>query len=187
MPLAASKEIESRRKVELGNQFWELSLTMPEADRKPYLQRAKFWYLRAMAQEQDEQKTELSKQLRPRIAAVPATTDGLRILARGVDGSHNLSVSNTEIHSTFNTFGWPKGIINGINWDPQSGQIIKNVGLTRYLPEVVDFSTAKFINRQIGSQGELSFVEVAEDHVIIKMRHSPAGKCDFIYTVAFEK
>jgi hypothetical protein len=81
----------------------------------------------------------------------------------------------------------PGSVLFPLDWNPQSGQIIKNVGATRYLTDIVDFSTAKITERQIGSHGKLTIAEVAEDHVVMRMVHPPAGKRDFIYTVTFEK
>lgn len=101
-----------------------------------------------------------------------------------IDGSDEIRVSAEQATWRHRHWGWPRGdvLVNDATWDPRHRPVIPNQGATRYLPEGVDFATARVVH-QAGR--DLAAVEVSDDHLVIRFVDTPVGATVYEVVIRF--
>jgi serine/threonine protein kinase len=172
-------------RLNLANQWWDFaehSLTNQEM----FEQRARYWYLRAIAGAPESEKSGLREQFANRLKSVPTQSGEVHITSRAT-GTEQIDIYSDEIQ-------WKSirsAFANKINRIPvgdiQAGglKIIKNTGQTRYLPDAIDFSSAHLnIDHKPKRQGHATLT-IADDHVHLSLINQHPGLADLEVTVAF--
>lgn len=62
-----------------------------------------------------------------------------------IDGSDIIEISDTHAWWTHRNWGWPSKPVwlGNVHWSPQQQRFLENSGSTRYLPQGIDFSSAR--------------------------------------------
>lgn len=91
-----------------------------------------------------------------------------------IDGSDEILVTSEKATWRHRHWGWPRGevLLNDTPWDPRRRPELPNAGETRFLPEGVDFATARVV-RVVGR--DLAAVETAADRLIVRFADTPVG------------
>jgi serine/threonine protein kinase len=178
----------SEDQLNLGNGWWLLAQKASHSERTNCLGRARYWYLKGIASGTNwSEKEEPRRKLQERLNQVPAMPGQLRLLIE-VEGSANLTISGDEIRLE-NSHGARNIRINSFFWGtfPKGGpEILKNYGATRFLPEAVDFSTARIAKRRISRRwGKIERFQPMEDRLEIRLVDAPAGASVFDLLIAF--
>ncbi len=178
----------SEARMALGNLWRDLAGAASAEDKMHYQERARFWYLRALALAKEPDKSLLRQQCDEWIRAVPAEPGELHIFSR-FDGTETIDIYSDEIR-------WRTGkeaVSSKINQvklgDFKTGEmkIIKNSEATRMLPDTVDFSTARLaIDHKPKRQGKAK-LETALDHVRVSLIYPKPGFIELEVTVVFGK
>ena len=94
-------------------------------------------------------------------------------IAAQIDGSDRLKITAQEATWTHLAWGVPTGVtLNGIAWEPAGNNILPNIGTNRFIPEGVDFSTARIIRR---SGRDLATMWADADALWITFADNPNG------------
>lgn len=91
-----------------------------------------------------------------------------------IDGSDEILVTAEKATWRHRHWGWPRGevLLNDTPWDPQRKREIPNEGSTRYLPEGVDFASARVVHTR---GRDVAAVEIAADRLIVRFVDTPVG------------
>ena len=66
-----------------------------------------------------------------------------------IDGSDLLKITSTEAIWKHRAWGFPEAVkLNDISWNLRQTNVLSNAGTNRFLPDHLDFSTAKIVKRQ---------------------------------------
>ncbi len=120
----------------------------------------------------------------PRIDAVPGRPVTLHVRIAGVLGPHTLRISNDGITSQSSCPWELSHRLNHVSWSPPNRNL-PNRGVTRLLPDVIDFSTAHVVKEYAHGWGGMRF-GFAADHLLVEVQNATSGGIDFDLTVTFE-
>lgn len=189
---AAEKEwqlgSQSSSHVDMADAWWEVSQKTVDASLAAgFGQRAKYWYLKALAAVAAEDRLSLAGRVVPRIDRLGLQPVVLRIRAYGVEGILIIEISNDGINMT-NTHGVRTVQINDLQWEylPSTAPVRhQNSAGMRLYPHAVDFTTTDVRRVLKGRWGQVWY-DVAPDQLLVRMEHGPLGAADFEVVVAFE-
>jgi hypothetical protein len=161
-----------------------------EADKIFYKSRARYWYLKGIANSIGQDKSGLRQRLAERINAVPLEAGTVHIVSR-VGGAEFVDIYSDKVQWKNSRRGTTGNKINHVNLgDFKAGglEVIKNNGATRLMPDNVDFSAAHLaIDRNPRRQGGRATLQIADDHVRVVLSHPRLGASEIEVTVNFEK
>jgi serine/threonine protein kinase len=173
--------------VALGDAWRNFSDAATGEDKTPTLQRARYWYLKALATAPVSDRGALSQQLDEFIHAAPTEPGEAHISSRFL-GSETIDIYSDEIQWRCKRSA-PSGRVNQVKLDVlKAGDvvIIKNTGAKRFMPENVDFSSARLIvNHKSKRQPGKATLAIAPDHVRVTLSHSGGTSMGFDVTVVF--
>ncbi|HWH67785.1 MAG TPA: hypothetical protein VNT26_00240, partial [Candidatus Sulfotelmatobacter sp.] len=149
-------------------------------------QRARYWYLKAIAHSKGPEKARLKQRLADRIKAEPPAYGEVRIFAR-VERLEHITIFSDETRwlSARGSFNARINHVPVGDLKPQEAKVIKNCGATRLFPEGVDFSTAQLTVNHKGKKRGRATLEAAEDHVRVTLQDQPSGWSVLEVTVTF--
>jgi len=180
------KPAELREQLAIGDLWWNLAAPAAEPDRSRFPQRARYWYLKALANLSEPEKNKVRRQVADRILVTPPVSSELRIFSR-VEGGEEIDIFSDAIRWT-SSRGSQGNRINDVpvdNLKRGGSKIIKNSGATRLFPEGVDFLTAQLtFSHKFKRRGKALLEVIAEDHVRVRLEQS-AGLSDLEVTVTF--
>jgi hypothetical protein len=101
-----------------------------------------------------------------------------------IDGSDEILVTAEKATWRHRHWGWPQGdvLLNDGTWDPRRSREVLNQGVTRYLPDGVDFATARVV-RATGR--DLAAVEIEEDRLTVRFADTPVGAAVYEVVIRF--
>lgn len=100
-----------------------------------------------------------------------------------IDGSDRIKITSRGAFLEHKSFALPRNlIVNGIPWNPRRTNGLPNVGATRFLPDGVDFSTAKIISRK---GRDLATAWGAKDELWVCFADNPNGSDAYEIEIAF--
>ena len=76
----------------------------------------------------------------------PAESDEVVLTFRGqIDGSEKVEITTTHAYWHHGDWSLPEGpvTLNGVRWEPKKDRTLENDGATRFLPQGVDFRSAR--------------------------------------------
>tara|TARA_R110002095_G_scaffold188226_5_gene165676 strand:- start:142576 stop:143625 length:1050 start_codon:yes stop_codon:yes gene_type:complete len=144
------------------------------------LQRAKFWYLKALPQLPVLEQAALVK----RIKRIPKKTFQLNIAVR-IDGSDTLTLSEDRLTWRNHAYRYPSILImNGIEWKTTQTQVLANQGGTRVLPHHIHLTSVR-LKKQRG-RGPVS-LKVTESQIQVTFDDSkPGGASHYVIVLSFD-
>lgn len=174
--------------IALANSWRALSDLASAADKIFFQQRARYWYLKAIATAKKQDRDRLLKQFNDWIQTVPTEAGEVHIFSR-LAGTESIDIYSDEVR-------WKSGRgaisskINEVKLDdlkPADLVIIKNSEATRLLPATVDFSTAQLIidHKPNSKRQGRAKLEKAPDHARIVLVHPGNGYVELEVTVTF--
>ncbi len=174
--------------IALGNAWWDLSGSVPAGEKIHYQARARYWYLKGLADSKEPDRTRLRQELSVRLKAVPAESAEVHIFSR-VAGTEFIDIYSDQVQWRSSHRGAIGNRINNVKiGDLSEGdlQVIQNTGTTRLMPEAVDFATAALKNdRKAGRRRDHAKLAIFEDHVRVILSHQAAGSAAMDVTVTF--
>jgi hypothetical protein len=169
----------------LGDSWWDLSTSAAEDDQDFYQHRARYWYLKAIGGSADPGA--LRQELSERLNAVSTEAGAVHIVSR-VGGTEFVDLYSDEAQWTSSRRGTTGNKLNHVNLgDFKAGgmEVIKNNGATWFMPDAVDFSTARLVvDRKSNGQGQAT-LRIFDDHVRITLAHPRLGASEIEVTVYF--
>ncbi len=112
-------------------------------------------------------------------SSVPAR---LTISAR-IDGSDLIKITAHEATLEHKSFALPRNLtVNGIPWNARQTNSLPNDGATRFLPDGVDFSTAKIVSRK---GRDLATAWGTKDTLWVYFADNPNGNDAYEIEIAF--
>jgi hypothetical protein len=178
-----------QEQLALGNSWWNLSSKTSEDDKVFYQRRARYWFLKCIANSKEPDKTRLRQELSERIDDVPVEAGNVHIVSR-VTGTEFIDIYSDEVQWKSSRRGTTGNKINQVNLGDFKGgglEIIENSGATRLMPDTVDFSTAHLAIDHISNrQGQVT-LQIADDHVRVVLAHPRLGASEIEVTVSFQK
>lgn len=178
-----------QEQIALGNSWWDLSADAPADDKIFYQQRARYWYLKAIASSNEPDKAQLKRQLSERINAVPLEAAEIHIVSR-VGGEEFVDIYSDEVQWKSSRRGTTGNRINHVNlgdFNADGLAIIKNTEATWLMPAAVDFSTAQLVvDHRQNRRGQAS-LQIEDDHVRVTLAHPRLGASEIAVTVRFSK
>jgi serine/threonine protein kinase len=172
--------------VALGQMWWDLSNTAVGDDKLPFQKRARYWFLKAISNAKEPERSRLQQELHDRLKAVASQTAEVHLTAR-IYRAEIIDIYADEIR-------WKSG--RGSNGDQvnhvrigqlQGGdlKVIKNAGATRLYPEDVDFTNATLtIDHKPKRRGRAE-LQILPDHVRVLLADPPFGSAEIEVTVMF--
>ncbi|MCA9016439.1 MAG: hypothetical protein KDA77_13990 [Planctomycetaceae bacterium] len=144
------------------------------------LQRAKYWYLKALSRLPAVEQASLVK----RINRIPKKSFQLNIAVR-IDGSDTLTLSEDKLTWRNHSYQFPSVLImNGIEWKTTQAQVLANQGGTRVLPHHIHLTSVR-LKKQRG-RGPVS-LKTSENEIQITFDDSkPAGANDYVIVLSFD-
>lgn len=120
----------------------------------------------------------------PRIPQIKISPEAITLTIEGtIDGSDEVLITSQNATWTHKHWRWAANVkINGIKWDTKKEPVLKNRGNTRYLPQGIDFSTARLINR---SGRDTTMFTKIKDGLKIYFSDSPNGNDNYKLVIAF--
>ena len=110
----------------------------------------------------------------------PAAT--LKIQAR-IDGSDALKITANEAVWTHRAWDFPVGVrLNDIAWDVRQTNTLSNTGTNQFLPDKVDFSTARITSRQ---GRDVATMWADHEAVWVTFADNPNGADDYELDLSF--
>lgn len=114
--------------------------------------------------------------------ARPSTVARIKISAL-VDGSDCIKITAREAVLVHNAFRLPSNLsVNGVPWDATKETVLKNEGATRFLPDGVDFSTARIASRK---GRDLATAWGEKDALWVCFADNPNGRDAYEIEIAF--
>ena len=178
--------LDSPQQVIMGDLWWARAAVATGQSQLDFQRRARFWYLKGMAQAKGAEKERLRDQLAGRINKTPAAVGEVHIFSR-VNGAEHIALFTDEVRWV-STRGSLNNRINHVlvgEIQRNGSKVIKNCGATRLFPEDIDFRTARLTINHKGKKRGRASLEVAEDHVRIDLVDQPIGSSDLEVTVTF--
>ncbi|HUD47698.1 MAG TPA: hypothetical protein VMR33_12765 [Candidatus Baltobacteraceae bacterium] len=112
----------------------------------------------------------------------PSAVARLKISAQ-VDGSDCIKITAREAVLEHRIFHLPSDLrVNGIPWDVRQTAVLKNEGATTFLPDGVDFSTARIISRK---GRDLATAWGEKDALWVHFADNPNGSDAYEIEIAF--
>jgi hypothetical protein len=179
------KSLKPPEQVALGDRWWALAAASTNQLQLAFQRRARYWYLKAIAQARGAEKARLREQLAERMKTTSPVGE-VHIFSR-VNGVDHITLFSDEAR-WFSGRGSLNDRINHVligELKPRGTKLIKNCGATRLFPEGVDFQTAQLIINHKGRRRGTASLEVAEDHVRIDLADQPLGFSDLEVTITF--
>jgi hypothetical protein len=106
----------------------------------------------------------------------------LKISAQ-VDGSDCIKITAGEAVLEHKTHKLPVNVsVNGIAWDVPRTRVLKNDGATKFLPDGVDFSTAKIVSRK---GRDLATAWGEKDALWVRFADNPGASDSYEIEIAF--
>lgn len=104
----------------------------------------------------------------------PVGVRGELFIRATIDGSNEMRIDGTKATWRDLHWGGPRGevLVNDTLWDTRKVPAIANSGKTRYLPDGIEFSTARVVSVK---GRDLASLEAEEDHIVIRFADSPIG------------
>lgn len=174
--------------IALGRAWRDLAANADAGDRSYYLARARYWYLKGLASSPAKDRERLRQQMSDVFEAVPTVPAELHI------SSHIIGTVNVDIYS--DEIRWISGRIaansriNHVKLDDlKLGDvtIIKNCGISRVMPDNVDFSTAILVVNHKPKKQASARLAVAPDHVRVTLTRSRGAESELDVTLTFGK
>jgi serine/threonine protein kinase len=179
---------DSQGQIALGNSWWDLAAPVPDDEKVFYQKRARYWYLKGIANSKEPEKNSLRQSLADRLNAVPTQLAEVHIFSR-VGGTEFIDIYSDKIEWRSSQRGAIGNKINQVNvgnFDAGDLQIIENSEATRLMPDTVDFSSARLKNdRKPGRHLKHAKLTIFADHVRIILSHQEAGSAAIDVTVTF--
>jgi len=160
---------EPQQQLALGSAWWELSAAAPGDNQTSYQQRARYWYLKGIANSKEPDRSRFRQQLAERLKTVQTDSGHVHIVSR-VGGTEFVDIYSDEVQWTGSRRGTTGNRINHVDLgDFKAGdlEIVKNNGTTWLMPASVDFSSARLETGRSRGQASLS---IYDDHVRVTLR-----------------
>jgi hypothetical protein len=104
-------------------------------------------------------------------------------IAAWVSGSDCIKITAGEAVLEHKTYNLPSNLtVNGIPWDVRQSKVLKNEGAARFLPDGVDFSTARIVSR---SGRDLATAWGDADALWVRFADNPNGSDNYEIEIAF--
>jgi hypothetical protein len=178
---------EPQDQLALANSWWGLSATAHDEPKMFYQRRARYWYLKGIANSQEADRPQLRQQFADRIHATPSQAGVVHIVSR-VGGSESVDIYSDEVQWQSSRRGTTGNKINYVSlgdFKADGLQVVKNSGATWLMPDTVDFSTAHLVvDRKSNRQGQAT-LHIADDHVRVVLAHPRLGASEMEVTVNF--
>jgi hypothetical protein len=101
-----------------------------------------------------------------------------------IDGSEEIHIDQQGASWVHKHWSQPTGVrINGVEWNPALSSRLLNEGPFRFLPQPVDFLSAKVL---LAKGRDVCAMVPTKDGVIVFLADSPNGASDYEMTIAFE-
>lgn len=166
--------------IKLGDLWAEYAKESDPKLKTSLMQRAKYWYLKAVPQLSTlEQRT-----LVRRINRIPKKTFQLNIAVR-IDGSDTLTLSESQLTWRNHSFKYPSILVmNGIKWETKQTTVLANQGGTRILPHHIHLTSVR-LKKQRGRGPVTLKIEQDQIHITFDVR-TPAGSNDYVIILSFD-
>jgi hypothetical protein len=120
-------------------------------------------------------------------ATKPATTRTSSVatlkIAAQIDGSDLLKITDHEAIWTHRAYSYPAAVsLNGIHWDVRQTNVLVNAGTNAFLPDGIDLSTARIVQRQ-GRDVDTMWAD--DDAVWISFADNPNGSDAYELELSF--
>jgi hypothetical protein len=120
----------------------------------------------------------------PKPAAAASTAATLKITAE-IDGSDCLIITATEATLRHEGRLLPARVmLNDVAWLPGQDEVMRNEGTNTFLPQGIDFSTARIVNRK---GRDLATMWAEKDAVKVRFADNPNGSDTYELEIAFGK
>ena len=107
------------------------------------------------------------------------------IVSANIDGSDRLIITRDEARWEHLSWNIPTKVkVNGIKWSLHQSFVLKNAGETKFLPQEVDFSTARVAAR---SGRDVVAMETQPDRIIIYFADCPLYDAPYSIDVVFNE
>lgn len=117
-------------------------------------------------------------------ANATSTTARLKIKAQ-IDGSDRLRITAHEAQWTHLAWGPPYAVrMNDFFWDLSHTNVLSNSGTNRFLPEGIDFSTARITARK---GRDLATMWAEKDALLVSFGDNPGGSDEYELEISFGK
>ncbi len=177
---------EPQDQLALGSAWWELSSAARGDDQASYQQRARYWYLKGIANSREPDRSRIREQLTERLKTVQTDAGQVHIVSR-VGGTEFVDIYSDEVQWTGSRRGTTGNRINYVDLgDFKAGglEMVKNNGATWLMPASVDFLSARLETGRTRGQATLS---IYDDHVRVTLSHPRLGAPEITVTVIFGK
>lgn len=166
--------------IKLGD-LWVEYASVGDPKLKPaFMQRAKYWYLKAVPQLATLEQASLAR----RIKRIPKKTFQLNIAVR-IDGSDTLTLSEDKLEWRNHSFKYPSVLVmNGIQWETKQSTVLANQGGTRVLPHHIHLTSVR-LKKQRGRGPVTLKKEQDQVHITFDDR-KPAGSNDYVIMLTFD-
>ncbi len=178
---------DAQQQIALGKLWQELSATAPDDEKNFYRERARYWFLKGIANSGEAERKILRQELAEFLKGIPTQPAEVRIISR-VSGTEFIDIYSDEIQWRSSHRGTIGNMVNQVNvgdFTSADLQIIKNGGATRLMPHMVDFSTARLDNDTRARRRDSAKLAIFEDHVRLTLSHQRAGAAGMDVTVIF--
>ena len=166
--------------IQLGDLWAEYAENGDPKLKAELLQRAKYWYLKALPGLPALERAQLVK----RINRIPKKTFQLNIAVR-IDGSDTLTLSQDRLLWRNHSYQYPSILMmNGIRWETKQITELANQGGTRVLPHRIHLATARLTKQE--GRGPVT-LKVNQDDIAITFDDSkPGGHDDYVIQLTFD-
>jgi hypothetical protein len=114
---------------------------------------------------------------------VPNATEAMLTVRARIDGSDVLRITQGEAKWEHKQWGWPTDItLNGVAWNAKRQPMLANEGKTQFLPQTVDFSTAR-VTRKAGR--DLAVLVYEGNGITVYFADNPNGADDYELVISF--
>ena len=119
----------------------------------------------------------------------PASTETSRSttlkIAAAIDGSDSLKITREAATWRHRTYKFPWDVsLNGVPWNVRQTNTLVNAGTNTFLPDDVDLSSARIINRK---GRDVATMQANADALLIHFADNPNGADSYELEIAFEK
>ena len=179
------RPVDPAQQTALGDQWWNLAQSGP---RGAFQKRAKYWYLKALGNLAEPAKTARRHELAAKLDAVPFEYGEIQISSR-VAAADVIDIYSDELHWRSVGLSTDRKVEYFLLPISRRGETktVRNTGVTRYLPDGVNFANARLIVDHKPKRRGRAFLEtVAEDHVRLHLSDPPTGAAEYQVTIAFD-
>ena len=166
--------------IKLGDLWAEYAAETDSDLKTDFMQRAKYWYLKALPQLPAVEQAALAR----RINRIPTQKFQLNIAVR-IDGSDPLILSKDRLYWHNHTYQYPSILVmNGIRWDTRQVQELPNRGGTRALPHRLHLTTARL--KKLKGRGPVTLKIEPEQIRVTFDDGKPPGANDYVINLTFD-